>query len=50
MKAGITEQVAAMLSDDIRERVPLVSLRAAAALTKYAEGVFGYDSAEGEAP
>ncbi|MBI3021804.1 MAG: Gfo/Idh/MocA family oxidoreductase [Candidatus Omnitrophica bacterium] len=50
VKAGITEQVAAMLCEEIGERVPLVSLRAAASLSRYAEAVFGYDSAETEAP
>ncbi len=43
LKAGLVEQVAAALSPSIRELVPLVSLSAAAALTRYGESVFGYD-------
>lgn len=42
VKAGIVEQVAAMLSEDVRAALPLVSLREAAALTRFGEGVFGY--------
>ena len=42
LKAGIGEQVAAMLSPDIRQLLPLVSLGEAVALTEYAEAVFGY--------
>jgi predicted dehydrogenase len=44
IKAGFAEQVAAMLDDDIRRRLPLVSLSETAALTRFAEDVFGYDS------
>jgi predicted dehydrogenase len=44
IKAGFAEQVAAMLDDDIRRRLPLVSLSDTAALTWFAEDVFGYDS------
>jgi predicted dehydrogenase len=43
VKAGVTEQTAAMLSDELRAKVPLFTLRDAAALTRYAESVFGYD-------
>jgi len=42
VKAGIVEQVAAMLNPELKTSVPLVSLRDAAALTRYGEGVFGY--------
>ncbi len=42
VKVGFVEQVAAMFSQEIRELVPLVSLRQAAALTKFGEDVFGY--------
>ena len=42
IKAGILEEVAAMLSEDVRAVIPLASLRQAAALTRYAEDVFGY--------
>jgi predicted dehydrogenase len=42
IKAGIAEQVAAMLSDDIRLLVPLISLGQTAALTAYGEELFGY--------
>lgn len=41
-KAGLVEQVAAMLSPAVQRLVPRVTLREAAALTRYAEGVFGY--------
>ena len=43
VKAGIAEEVAAVLSDDIRSLVPLPSLREAAALTRFGEDVFGYE-------
>ena len=45
LKAGFAEQVAAMLIPEIREIIPLVSLRQAARLTEFAEQVFGYPSA-----
>jgi hypothetical protein len=41
-KVGFVEQLAAMLSQDIRRLVPLFSLYEAAALTQYGEDVFGY--------
>jgi len=44
VKAGVTEQVAAMLDERLRASLPLMSLRDAAALTRYGEGVFGYDA------
>ena len=47
VKTGIVEELAAMLSPEIRARVPLPSLRSTAALTRYGESVFGYDAAEG---
>jgi hypothetical protein len=42
VKAGIAEQVAAALHGELRAVLPLVSLREAAALTRYAEELFGY--------
>lgn len=42
VKAGFVEQVAAMLSEELRRCVPLVSLRQAAALARYGEALFGY--------
>jgi predicted dehydrogenase len=42
LKAGILEQVAAMLSSDIRRLIPLLSLKKAAALTAYGEDLLGY--------
>ena len=42
VKAGLTEQVAAAMSPEIRHSLPLVSLEQAAALTRYAEDIFGY--------
>lgn len=42
LKVGIVEQVAAMLREEIRDMLPLVSLREAASLTRYGEVVFGY--------
>lgn len=48
VKAGLTELTAAMLHDELREALPLVSLREAAALTRYGERVFGYDAGEPE--
>jgi hypothetical protein len=43
VKAGLVEQVAALFRQEVREVLPLVSLRDAAALTRYGEAVFGYD-------
>ena len=43
VKAGITEQVAGMLHQEIRGRLPLMTLRDAAALTSFGEELFGYD-------
>ncbi len=43
VKAGLAEEVAAMLSPEIRLLIPLVSLEQAAALTRYAEVLFGYE-------
>jgi predicted dehydrogenase len=43
VKVGFVEQVAAMLSETIRQMVCLVSLRTAAALTRYGEKVFAYE-------
>lgn len=42
VKAGFVEQVAAMLDAGLRRRVPLMPIREAAALTRFAEEVFGY--------
>ena len=42
VKAGCIEQVAAMLSPAIRPLIPLISLREAAALTRFGEALFGY--------
>ena len=42
VKAGFAEQLAAMFDRDIRQMVPLASLRDTTALTRYAEGLFGY--------
>ena len=44
VKTGIAEQVSAMISDDIRPMVPLLSIKQAAHITSYAENVFGYQS------
>ena len=46
VKAGFVEQVAAMLHPAVRRLVPLVSLREAAALTRFGEAVFGYEADE----
>jgi predicted dehydrogenase len=45
IKAGFVEQVAAALDPQVRRLIPLVPLREAAALTRYAERVFGYAAA-----
>lgn len=42
VKVGVVEEVAAMLSRDIRQVVPLFPLGEAARLTRYGEEVFGY--------
>jgi len=42
VKVGFAEQAAAMLNPVLRERIPLVSLRQAAALTRLTEDIFGY--------
>ncbi|MBI4278967.1 MAG: Gfo/Idh/MocA family oxidoreductase [Armatimonadetes bacterium] len=44
VKVGVAEEVAAILSPDLGRFIPLVSLRDAAALTRYAESIFGYDA------
>lgn len=44
VKAGVTEQVAALLHEELRALVPLVPLRAASLLTRYGEDVCGYPS------
>ena len=43
VKAGIVEQIAAMLTPEIRGIVPLVALEQAAAYTGYGEEIFGYE-------
>lgn len=45
VKPGIVEQVAAMLSADVRPHLPLVSLRDAASLARLGESIFGYADA-----
>jgi hypothetical protein len=42
-KAGLVEQIAAMLDPDVREMVPLMSLEDTMLLTRFGERVFGYD-------
>lgn len=42
LKAGLAEQVAAMLKPEVREIIPLVSLEHAARLAEFGEEVFGY--------
>ena len=42
-KPGFVEQVAAMLSPQIRALVPVMSLAVTAALTRYGEAIFGYE-------
>jgi len=42
VKAGIVEEVSAMLAPDVGRAVPLLSLRDAATLAAYAEEIFGY--------
>ena len=42
IKPGFIEQAAAMLNDEIGALLPLISLREAARLTRYGEGLFGY--------
>lgn len=44
VKSGFVEQVAAMLKSDIRQQVPLPSVRQAQALARVAEDIFGYHS------
>lgn len=43
VKVGFVEQVAAMLDPAVRQIVPLVSLREAAALMRFGSDVFGYE-------
>lgn len=45
VKPGIIEQVAAMLSAEVRPHLPLVSLREAAGLARLGESIFGYANA-----
>jgi predicted dehydrogenase len=41
-KAGVAEEIAAALSEEIRPAVPLISLRDAVRLARFGESVFGY--------
>ena len=43
VKPGFVEQTAALLNGEIGRQIPLVTLSQAAALAKFAEGVFGYE-------
>jgi predicted dehydrogenase len=45
VKVGFVEQVAAMLSVEVRSHLPLVSLRDAASLARLGEAIFGYADA-----
>ena len=47
-KAGLVEQVAALLDARVRSLIPLVSLDVAARLTRYAEEIFGYSVEAGD--
>jgi len=42
VKVGFVEQTASALEARVRAAVPLVSLRQAAALARFAESLFGY--------
>jgi hypothetical protein len=42
VKAGFVEQVAAMLDPVLKAGIPLVSLRKAAELARFAGNIFGY--------
>jgi len=44
LKAGVAEQVAAMLSAEVHQLVPLISIKQTASLTAYAEQIFGYET------
>ena len=44
VKAGITEEVAAMLDPGLGQAIPMMTLEMSAKLTRYAESVFGYSS------
>jgi hypothetical protein len=44
VKAGILEEVAAMLTPAIKRGIPQVSIKESEILTRYAESVFGYSS------
>lgn len=45
VKVGLAEEISAMLDPGIRQRVPMFTLAESAALTKFGEEIFGYDSA-----
>jgi hypothetical protein len=42
VKTGVVEEVAAMINENVQQMVPPISLRDTAALTRYAEQMFGY--------
>jgi len=44
VKAGIVEEVAAMLDPELAQAIPLITLEKATKLTRYAESLFGYPS------
>lgn len=50
VKPGFVEQTAAMLDSDLHRCLPLMSLRAAAALTRFADKIFGYSNPEESSP
>ena len=43
LKAGVAEQVAAVLDPSVGRSLPLISLRDAASLAEYGENIFGYE-------
>jgi hypothetical protein len=45
VKVGLAEEISAMLDPEIRRSVPMFTLAESAALTKFSEEIFGYDSA-----
>jgi len=44
LKVGIAEEVAAILSAEVRQFTPLISMKQTASLTAYGEQVFGYET------
>lgn len=49
VKVGFAEQVASILNEEIRQDIPLISLKEACVLTEFGEDIFGYSNKKNDA-